>query len=184
MATSNPKLLLTKELQTKVEKALLAACATAEAKYGMKFELPEIRWDIKNTDGGRANYANWLVRLNLILCVENEEKFLATTVPHEMAHLINYRVNYATLLAAGKKLRPHGKEWKEVMAVLSVPAKTTHSYQCTSIQKPKRRKRGSKLRGAEADLLVHRLTVAAKRMPKRHLAQFIENLLAHQEELA
>lgn len=180
---SDVKLLLTKELQTKVEKALLAACKTAEAKYGQPFELPEVRWDIKNTDGGRANYGQWLVRLNLILCVENEEKFLATTVPHEMAHLIAYRVFHAKLTSLGKKLRPHGKEWKEVMGVLSVPAKATHSYVCTSIHRPKRRPRGSKLRGAEADLLVHRLTVAAKRMPKRHLAHFIENLLAIQEEL-
>lgn len=180
---SKPNLLLTKELQTKVENALLEACKTAEAKYGQPFELPEIRWDIKNTDGGRAHYTGWVVRFNLILCVENEQKFLETTVPHEMAHLIAFRVFHAKLAAEGKKLRPHGKEWKEVMAVLSVPAKVCHNYICTSIQRPKRRARGSKLRGAEADLLVHRLTIAAKRMPKRHLAKFIENILAIQEEL-
>lgn len=183
MKTTPSKILLSKELKTKVEKALLNACKIAEEHYKQPFELPEIRWDVKNTDGGRANYAQWLVRFNLILCCENEEKFLATTVPHEMAHLITYRVFFEKLATEGKKLKPHGKEWKEVMGVLSVPAKTTHTYQTTSIQRPKRRPRGSKLLGAEADLLLHRLTVAAKRMPKRHLSQFIENLISIQENL-
>lgn len=178
----NPNLLLSKELRTKTEKALLEACKKAEAKYGQPFELPEIRWDIKNTDGGRAQYAAWLVQFNLILCVENEKKFLETTVPHEMAHLIAYRVHYKRLVAEGKKLKPHGKEWKEAMEVVETPPAVKHTYDCTSIQRPHRRPCGSKLRGAEADLLVHRLTIAAKRLPKRHLARFIENVLHLQED--
>lgn len=181
---TNKNLLLSKELQTKVEKKLLEAAAIAKEHYKMDFELPEIRWDVKNTDGGRANYSQWLVRFNLILCVENEEKFLSTTVPHELAHLITYRVFFKKLQAEGKKLRPHGTQWKEVMGVLNTPAKTCHSYDCTSIQKPKRRARGSKLRGAEADLLLHRLLIAAKRFPKRHLAMFIKELDAFQESLS
>ena len=184
MAT-NPNLLLSKELRTKVEKKLLACLEIARAHYKRPdLAMPEIRWDVKNTDGGRANHAQNYVRFNLILCVENETKFLETTVPHELAHCIAGTLFYdAVLKETGKKMRPHGKQWKEVMSVLSTPASVTHSYDCTSIQKPKRRKRGSKLRGAEADLLVHRLTIAAKRMPKRHLARFIENLLTIQKEL-
>lgn len=181
--SANPNVLLSKELCTKIEKKLLECAKIAEAHYKMEFELPEIRWDVKNTDGGRANYSQWLVRFNLILCVENEEKFLNSTVPHELGHLIAFRVFHAKLVAEGKKLRPHGVQWKEVMGILSTPAKTTHSYDCTSIQRPKRRARGSKLRGAEADLLLHRLTIAAKRMPQRHLENFIEALQFIQEDM-
>jgi len=182
---TNPNLLLSKELRTKVEKKLLACLEIARAHYKRPdLVMPEIRWDVKNTDGGRANHVGNYVRFNLILCVENEEKFLDTTVPHELAHCIAGTLFYAKILAeTGKKMRPHGKEWKEVMSVLQTPPAVCHTYDVTSIQKPKRRKRGSKLRGAEADLLVHRLTIAAKRMPKRHLARFIENILAIQEEL-
>ena len=179
---ANPNLLLSKALQTKTEKALLEACKKAEKHYKQPFALPEIRWDVKNTDGGRAAYKDWLVRFNLILCVENEEKFLKTTVPHEMAHLIAYQVYHKALADAGKKLRPHGKEWKEAMSVVETPPAVKHTYDCTSIQRPKRRPRGSILRGAEADLLVHRLTIAAKRMPKRHLERFIQNLLKLQKD--
>lgn len=182
MGTPNPNLLLSKELQAKVVAKLKECIAIAEAKYERKFEMPEIRWDIKNTDGGRANYREYLVRFNLILCVENEQKFLDTTVPHEFGHLVNYIVNYDACVKEGRKLRPHGKEWKAVMEVLKTPPKVTHSYDCTSIQKPKRRKRGSKLRGAEADLLLHRLTIAAKRLPVNHLGMLIELLLSHEED--
>lgn len=176
--------LLTPELRKKIEVKIQECLTIAEARYEQKFEMPEVRYDIKNTDGGTATFQQWLIRLNLILCFENEAHFIATTVPHEVAHLIARRVYHAKIAATGKKMRPHGPEWKEVMDLFKVPAKVTHSYDCTSIAKKPRRKRGSKLRGAEADLLVHRLTIAAKRMPKRHLEQFIRNVLAIQEDLA
>ena len=40
------------------------------------------------------------------------------------------------VLAPGKKRwMPHGKEWKEVMSLLKVPAEVTHKYDCSSIEK-------------------------------------------------
>lgn len=181
-----PKLLiLSPELRKKVEARVRECLDLGEKKYGRKFSMPEIRYDVKNTDGGLAYHQKWLIRLNLILCYENEEHFIKTTVGHEAAHLIARAVyNDKVLAETGKKMRPHGKEWREAMDVVGLEPKVTHNYDVTSIARKPRRPRGSKLRGAEADLLVHRLTVAAKRMPKRHLALFIRNLLAHQEELA
>ncbi len=39
-------------------------------------------------------------------------------------------------LAEGKKRQmPHGKEWKEVMALLKVEPRVKHSYDCSSIEK-------------------------------------------------
>ncbi len=180
---TNPNLLLTKDRRKKVEAKVKECLDIASKHYKQKFEMPDIRYDIKNTDGGTATFQLWLIRLNLILMVENEEKFLNTTVPHEVAHLVARRVYHAVIAATGKKMRPHGKEWKEVMELFKIPAHVHHTYDTTSIQRPHRRKRGSKLRGAEADLLLHRLTIAAKRFPKRHLAIFINNLIAYQEDL-
>jgi SprT protein len=175
--------LLTPELRKKIEVKIRECLEIAEKRYEQKFEMPEVRYDIKNTDGGTATFQQWLIRLNLILCFENEAHFIATTVPHEVAHLVARRVYHNAIAATGKKMRPHGKEWKEVMELFKLQPKVTHSYDVTSIARKPRRKRGSKLRGAEADLLVHRLTIAAKRMPKRHLEQFIRNILAIREEL-
>ena len=179
----NPNLLLTQDRRKKVEAKIREVFDIAEKEYKRKFEMPDIRYDIKNTDGGTATFQQWLIRLNLILMVENEEKFLNTTVPHEAAHLIARRVYHNKLAAEGKKMRPHGIEWKEVMKLFDISAKVNHSYDCTSIQRSHRRKRGSKLRGAEADVLLHRLMIAAKRFPKRHLAVFINNLVAYQEDI-
>lgn len=179
----NQNLLLSKELRSEVEKKILEGLNIARAHYKRPdLEMPEIRWDVKNTDGGRANHVGNYVRFNLILCVENKEHFLNTTVPHELAHCIAGTLFYAKVLKdTGKSMRPHGKEWKEVMGVLQTPPAVKHTYDCTSIQRPKRRARGSKLRGAEADLLLHRLTVAAKRMSPRYLAALIDNLTTLQE---
>jgi SprT protein len=183
--SKNQNLLLSKELREEVAVKLLAYLNIAREHYKRPdLEMPEIRWDVKNTDGGRANHVGNYVRFNLILCVENKEHFLNTTVPHELAHCIAGTLFYDKILKdTGKSMRPHGKEWKEVMGVLQTPAAVKHNYDCTSIQRPKRRSRGSKLRGAEADLLLHRLTVAAKRLPKRHLALFIQGLVAIQKGL-
>lgn len=131
--------LLSNELRKKVEAKVKSTLEIAEKEYNQKFEMPEIRYDIKNTHGGMAYYNAWLIRLNLILLVENEEEFINQTVPHEVAHLINLKVNKP---AAGKKrLMPHGKEWQAVMKVLGVPAKRCHTYDCTSIDRSGKRRK-------------------------------------------
>lgn len=85
--------LLSPDLRKAVEIKVRECLDIAEREYKRKFEMPEIRYDIKNTDGGRALIHAWVIRLNLILLVENQDKFLATAVPHEVAHLINHAVN-------------------------------------------------------------------------------------------
>lgn len=124
--------LLTPALRKKVEDAVEAAFVKCEKHYKQKFKRPEIRYDIRNTNGGEAWFRVNRIRLNLTFLVENEEKFLASTVPHEVAHLVAHAV-YDTKPMNGKKVRPHGKEWKEVMGVLSLEPKVTHTYDLTSL---------------------------------------------------
>ncbi len=133
--------LLSTELRVKVIAAVEAAFTKCEKHYKQKFKRPEIRYNIRNTNGGEAWYKRNLIRLNLTFLVENEEKFLATTVPHEVAHLVAHYV-YDSKPMNGKKVRPHGKEWKEVMGVLGLEPKVTHSYDITSldiVKKPRKR---------------------------------------------
>lgn len=131
--------LLTPELRKKVEAKTRECLKIAEKHFKVKFEMPEIRYDIKSWVGGLAISPDFIMRLNLILLVENEEHYLATTVPHEVAHLINRRVNKPA--PGKKKLMPHGKEWKEVMALMKVAPTVKHSYDVSSIEKSKKRKR-------------------------------------------
>ena len=184
MAMNPTLLILSLDLRKKVETRVRECLDIAEKHYKRKFDMPEIRYDVKNTDGGLAYHQLWLIRLNLILCYENEEHFIKTTVGHETAHLIARAVyNDKVLKDTGKKMRPHGKEWREVMGVLGLEPKVTHNYDVTSIARTPRRKRGSKLRGAEADTLLHRLLVASKRLPKRHLTALTVSLAALLEDL-
>jgi SprT protein len=136
--------LLTPEIRKKVEDKMKACFKAAEKHYGVKFEFPEIRYDIKSWTGGLAYRDRNLVRYNLILMVENEKHYLDSTVPHETAHMIVnglFRSGKFKLAAGKKKWMPHGKEWKEVMGVLKVAPEVRHSYDCSSIEKVARARR-------------------------------------------
>lgn len=150
-------ILLSPELRTKVEAVIEASFKTCEKHYKQKFTRPEVRYNIRNTNGGEAWYQRNLIRLNLTFLVENEEKFLATTVPHEVAHLVA-RAVYTSKPHNGKKVRPHGSEWKEVMGVLGVEPKTKHTYDITSLDIVRvKRKRGVKTTKAKLMELVKRV---------------------------
>jgi SprT protein len=133
------EILLSKELRAKVEAKTKECFNTAEKKFKTKFEMPEIRYNVKSTTAGLAYHQKWLIRYNLILLVENEEHFLKHTVPHEVAHLINRQVNKPA--DGKKKLMPHGKEWKDIMALFGIPADVKHTYDCASIDRTPRSKR-------------------------------------------
>lgn len=170
--------LLTPELIQKVKDQVQRHLEIAAAAYGPEFRQPSISFDLKNHTSGTSNFNRWALRFNLILLVENEEKFLATTVPHEVAHLVAHYVFGPIVSKCGERMTSHGKEWREVMWLFNVPARVTHTYDVSSIQKPKRRPRNkSKLQGAEANLLIKRLLSASKRLPKRQLNKLIELLI-------
>lgn len=135
--------LLTPELRAKTNAAIEAAFKKCEKHYKQKFPRPEVRFDIRNANGGEAWINRNLIRLNLTFLVENESFFLTSTVPHEVAHLVAHHV-YDAKPMNGKKVRPHGKEWVEVMEVLGLtPAKKfqKHSYDLTSLDLHKRVRR-------------------------------------------
>lgn len=137
-------LLLSPELRAKVMGAVEAAYVKCEKHYKQTFPRAEVRFDIRNTNGGEAHFGKNpnRIRYNLTFLVENEAEFLETTVPHEVAHLVARHV-YTSKPMNGKKVRPHGKEWKEVMGVLGVEPRIKHSYDITSLDlhaKPKRKR--------------------------------------------
>lgn len=136
---SAKELLLTPSLRQKVSAAVEDSFLRAEKHYKKKFPRPEVRFDIRNTNGGEAWMKRNLIRLNLTFLVENEKDFLASTVPHEVAHLVAHHV-YDSKPMNGKKVKPHGKEWREAMEVLGLPPKTKHTYDLTSLDLHKRKR--------------------------------------------
>ena len=183
-----PNLLLNQALRDKTEAIVRECLATAKARYPtFEFEMPSIRYDVKNTDGGLANGPQWLIRLNLVLCVENEEYFLATTLPHEVAHLVQRRVYGTTKKNKnGKivKVLSHGPEWREVMALFKVPAKPCHQYDITSIQKRWRSKKHALISAQDLHSMLKRLENGVKRLGphgKRAFACWLEEHIEAEE---
>ena len=98
--------------------------ARAAAHYGVPAPSVEIRFDLRGQAAGQVRFARGhppLVRFNAALLRENGERFLSRTVPHEAAHVIAWRLH-------GGAIRPHGPEWKEVMAVLGADSSRCHEF--------------------------------------------------------
>jgi SprT protein len=91
----------------------------------------------RNDLGAVAGYAysdDRHIELNETLLVENFEDFLATTIPHEVAHLLTKQF-YPDAKQA------HGKEFREVCKKLGFPeaGKTYHSYDLSSVVEKKQK---------------------------------------------
>lgn len=101
--------------------------ATRETIEG-KFPMPLISYNQRGKIAGTAYLQKWEIRLNPVLLVENGETFIEEVVPHELAHLLTFRL-------FGGTIHPHGKEWRWMMEkVLGVPANRTHSFDVSSVQ--------------------------------------------------
>ena len=94
--------------------------AKARGFYGVEVD-PEISFDLRGMAAGQANYRENKIRLNRELLKKHEIDFIEQTVPHEYAHLVAYR-------KFGKRIRPHGKEWRSVMLALGAEPHRTNNY--------------------------------------------------------
>jgi SprT protein len=87
-------------------------------------EIPVI-FDLRGKTSGMyvvrghwKNHKEQKIRYNPAIFARHFEESCATTIPHEVAHHICYELH-------GKKAKPHGMEWREIMHAFGVPAETT-----------------------------------------------------------
>ncbi|OAT34803.1 SprT family protein [Proteus myxofaciens ATCC 19692] len=87
---------------------------------------PTLLYNQRGTIAGSAYYANWEIRINPTLLIENKQNFIDEVIPHELAHLlVNKHFG---------RVAPHGKEWKWMMeTVLQVSAKRTHHFDISNV---------------------------------------------------
>ena len=129
---------VSKELQGRVIAKLNQCIATAESHFkGQKFAFPTIKYHKRGTTAGTADCHRWVLDFNPTLFVENVEDFLGRTVPHEMAHLIDYQVyqKQARMMSFGyrrAKRSVHGPTWQSIMRLLGAPVSRCHSYDVTN----------------------------------------------------
>lgn len=111
--------------------------AKAEQIFGREFKSIPIKFDLKGKCGGQFCYRRgprgggkkWF-RFNIYLAHNNQEDYLNQTVPHEVAHYIQWELY-------GHDVDPHGREWKSIMIRFGVKPKRCHNYATKDSKAPK-----------------------------------------------
>jgi len=113
-----------------VAKKLAELNVRSEALFGVRIE-PVISFDLKGQAAGQANYRENKIRFNRQLLEKYAGEFVDQTVPHEFAHLVAYQ-------KFGRRIRPHGMEWKRVMEAFGVTPTRTHNFDVSPTRRLKR----------------------------------------------
>nr|MBV6630867.1 SprT-like domain-containing protein [Oceanococcus sp. HetDA_MAG_MS8] len=128
-------------LQAIVRAALLRF---AQLGYGLECE-PTIRWDLRGQAAGQAILQTHTVRLNAELLQSAGEQMTRHTLIHELCHLAVWRRH-------GRRARPHGPQWQNLMRAMGEEPKRCHDLAAS----PSRRQR--RFRYACACTTVHELS--------------------------
>lgn len=115
-------------LQQAVMRSLRDKLALANQKLERDYPEPKLVYQQRGTAAGTAWLADYEIRLNPVLLLENQQAFIDEVVPHELAHLLVWK--------EFGRVAPHGKEWKWMMeSVLGVPARRTHQFELKSVRR-------------------------------------------------
>lgn len=99
--------------------------ARANSLFDLAVPVPQVRMDLRGRSAGLTVYARRhrepaLIRFNAGLCQQYPTEMLTHTVPHEVAHVV-------TAWRYGARVKPHGPEWRSVMAAFDCPATVCHN---------------------------------------------------------
>jgi SprT protein len=94
----------------------------AEDKFGLKIgAMPAVKMNARLTStAGRAFIEHGYIDLSCYLMTNNPETFAEDTIPHELAHMIAFRLYQD---------RGHGKAWKYVAQTLYGANNRCHTMQ-------------------------------------------------------
>ncbi|MGB5607304.1 MAG: SprT-like domain-containing protein [Gammaproteobacteria bacterium] len=99
------------------------------------FQMVPVRFELQGRAAGmyRVHKGERVIRYNPYIFSKYFDDSLANTVPHEVAHYIT-EVLYGLV-----NVRPHGREWQNIMRMLGAEPSVTCRYDLTGI--PLRRQR-------------------------------------------
>jgi len=115
--------------QKRVVEATADYVEQAQKLFEVDLSQVTVRFDLKGKAAGmyRVHNGERIIRYNPYLFAKYFDDNLAVTVPHEVAHYITDRV-YGL-----RRIRPHGKEWKQLMAEFGASASRTCNYDLDGI---------------------------------------------------
>ena len=105
---------------------------------GRTLPVVEVRCDLRGMTAGqvrRYHDGSLCIRYNLAMSRLQPLQFVEQTVPHEVAHVVAY-------LLHGKSIRPHGREWRAIMAEFGfASAERCHDFQLPEQQQTRHQRR-------------------------------------------
>lgn len=113
---------LKKLVEQKVNETLLAT--NINVPIEIKYDLNSARlngyasWKLDRI----KNTVSYKIRLNPVHLVHSTEKYLRTTLVHEVCHIVAVEKH-------GFGIKPHGKEWKNLMRSVGAEPSRCNSYQ-------------------------------------------------------
>lgn len=127
------------EIQARVKAKLVECIAILEKRYNRKFEMPTLEYTSATRAAGSANYRKWHIELSAPFLMDpvNVDEMINETTPHELAHLVTFRVYPETMdagpiqftnrgLRRGKR-EVHGPHWQEVMRAMGLNPERCHN---------------------------------------------------------
>ena len=113
-------------LQILAENCVEVCYQIAEKVLNCDFARPTVTLNQRGRIAGCARLQENLLRLNSSLFAENQQEFLEVVIPHEICHLLTYKL-YG-------RVKPHGIEWRTLMKDLyGLPSRATHSMDVSSV---------------------------------------------------
>ena len=95
-------------LEARLNTAVEACYRRAELFFQRRFDRAQLAFNLRGMAAAIAYPSKNTIRINRQLLEQNVEDFLINTIPHEVSHLIAYRLH-------GRRIAPHGTEWAAIM---------------------------------------------------------------------
>ncbi|HIF52029.1 MAG TPA: metallopeptidase (SprT family) [Thiotrichaceae bacterium] len=112
------------EQQEQIISATEACLYQASIKLEQSFEPIPVMFDLSGRAAGmyKINKSRRVIRYNPYIFAKYYSENIATTVPHEVAHYL------VDVLYGIRNTRPHGREWKNMMAMFEADASVTCDF--------------------------------------------------------
>ena len=138
---SKPSLIITPlstERQQQVIKETQTYINQATGLFNIKHADIDITFNLKGRAAGMYRVKRKIfshkreIRYNPFIFEKYFDDNFKTTIPHEVAHYIS------DLIYGLRNIKPHGKEWKEIMQTFDADASVTANYDLSGIPRQKR----------------------------------------------
>lgn len=118
---------MSENIKSQIEARVLECMEIVRAKFRLtEFQNPSVHFDVSGTKGGFAKYQDWSIHFNLDLAKNNMEQYLNQTVPHEVAHLVDFK-KYGGW--------GHKRTWKAIMIhVFGLKPDRCHSMDVSEVK--------------------------------------------------